>query len=423
MLGKIIAITIKELQLLRRDGAALGVLFLLPVVFVTVMTLAGVGNQGNHEVGVLVVNKDRGPLAQWIIDRLRDEKGLALVDTTQGKPLDEAQAEKMLLSGDPPYGMVVVFPEEFSQRLVQPEATDARKPDGVSGNTVRFIADPATGVQNLTPYERLVRISVMEVASAAAALDDAGDVIGLDGPPPADARIGALLKEWRARTTDIPRTVAPNVAFERVPPNGFKLTRPITAAEQNVPGYTIFGMFFIVQVIGNTLLREKESGTFVRLLSAPVSRTAILLGKLIPFFLVNVLQVLLLFAFGAFVFDVGIGSSPGGLLVVTLATAAVANALGLLIAALSRSTEQMGPMSGLILVILAAFGGVLVPLFEMPRFMQTIAFMTPHAWALQGFQDVLVRGQDALAVLPTAGVLCGFALLFYLIALLRFRFD
>lgn len=423
MFRKIIAIAIKELKLLRRDGAALGVLFLLPVVFVTVMTVAGVGNQGSHDVRILVVNRDRGQLANWSIERLRHEKGIELVETDGGKPLDEEGAERLLLSSDSSYGMVVVFPEHFSSRVTGPSSDGGAK-QGSENNLVRFIADPATGGQNLAPYERLVRIHVMEVASAASALGDADRLIEPEvqkGKP--GGEVARLIDKWRSARAGIPHTVAPNVGFERVPPRGLKLTRPITAAEQNVPGYTIFGMFFIVQVIGNTLLREKESGTLIRLMAAPVSKTAILLGKLIPFFFVNVVQVIILFAFGALAFGVGIGSSVGGLLVVTLATAAVANALGLLIAAISRSAEQMGPMSGLILVIMAALGGVLVPLFEMPKLMQTISQLTPHAWALKGFQDVLVRGQDAMTVLPTAGVLCGFALLFYLVALLRFRFD
>jgi glr3473 protein len=197
----------------------------------------------------------------------------------------------------------------------------------------------------------------------------------------------------------------------------------MTSAEQNVPGYTIFGIFFIVQVIGNTILREKESGTIIRLLVAPVSKFEILIGKLIPFYLVNLIQVAVLFAFGALVFDMDLRDSVPGLLVVTLGTAAAANALGLLIAAVSRSTEQMGPMSGLILVVMAALGGVLIPLFEMPRLMQAISLFTPHAWALKGYQDVMVRGYGVAELGPTVGALFGFAVVFYLLALWRFRFD
>jgi ABC-2 type transport system permease protein len=128
-----------------------------------------------------------------------------------------------------------------------------------------------------------------------------------------------------------------------------------------VPGYTIFGVFFIVQVIGNTFLREKESGTFNRLLVAPIKRSVILVDKLIPFYIVNLIQVLVLFALGYFVFGIHLGSSPLGLFAVTLSAAAAANALGLLIAAVSKSAEQMGPLSGVVLVVMAT---VLIPYFS-----------------------------------------------------------
>ena len=206
-------------------------------------------------------------------------------------------------------------------------------------------------------------------------------------------------------------------------PRGWLTYRPITPKEQNVPGYTIFGVFFIVQVIGNTLLREKSSGTFNRLLVAPIRRSVLLIGKLIPFYIVNIIQVIFLFAFGYFVFHINLGSSPAGLFLVTLATAAAANALGLLIASISKSAEQMGPLSGVVLVVMATVGGILIPYFEMPAMLQRIAFFTPQAWALKGYQDILVRGYDFFSVLPSVGALLLFALIFYSLALLKFRFE
>lgn len=417
MFSRIIAISVKELKLLLRDGAALGVLFLLPIVFVSIMTYAGVGRQGVQTVSILVVNEDQGPAAGWIIERLKKDRDVKIVDHVNGVAVDAAQATSTVKDPRQSHAMAMMFPKDFSERLLKGEG---KGNEGV----VRLVVDPAVGDESIVPYERLIRTRVMEVAAAIQMMRDSEHVLKqLAGKSAADPAVKSLMQQYVSRAGDLPGEVKPNVRMVREHPDGVERSRPMTSAEQNVPGYTIFGIFFIVQVIGNTILREKESGTIIRLLVAPVSKFEILIGKLIPFYLVNLIQVAVLFAFGALVFDMDLRDSVPGLLVVTLGTAAAANALGLLIAAVSRSTEQMGPMSGLILVVMAALGGVLIPLFEMPRLMQAISLFTPHAWALKGYQDVMVRGYGVAELGPTVGALFGFAVVFYLLALWRFRFD
>lgn len=394
MLLQIYAICAKEIRILIRDGGVLAVLFILPVIFVSIMTFAGVGNQSIHDAQILVVSHDEGPIAQQVIARLKQQKGLVVTDRVDNHALDDQQAERLLLKGGSPYGLILVFPANFSAAVQRGSAA------GGDPSLVRFIADPATGGQNLNPIERLIKIQVMTVAGAYA---------------------GAALAPGEAKPELA--SLQPPVDFKRVAPRGLEIARPITAEEQNVPGYTIFGVFFIVQVIGTTILREKESGTFNRLMAAPISKPVLLIGKLLSFYAVNLVQVAFMFLFGRLVFHISFGNSILGLVAVTLAASAAANALGLLIAAISKTAEQMGPLSGIILVTLATAGGIFIPYFEMPKILQRVSFFTPHAWALKGFQDILVRGYGFSAVLPTAGVLLLFAALFYGLALFRFRFE
>jgi ABC-2 type transport system permease protein len=109
--------------------------------------------------------------------------------------------------------------------------------------------------------------------------------------------------------------------------------------------------------------------------------------------------------------------------VVSLATAAAASGLGLLVAALAKTPEATGGVGALIAVMMAAIGGCFVPAFVMPNFMQTLSKIVPHAWALQGYQDVLVRGYSLGQVMPEVGVLLIFAAVFFGFALWRFKFD
>ena len=213
------------------------------------------------------------------------------------------------------------------------------------------------------------------------------------------------------------------VRFEQVAPEAYQVTRFPTSVEQNVPGYTIFGVFFIVQVLATSILREKQDGTFRRLLVAPLPRPALLLGKLLPYYLINLIQIASMFAIGKFVFGMNLGSSPEAMIVITLATAAAATGLGLLVAALGKTPEQIGGLSTMLALTLAAIGGMMVPTFAMPEFMQAISKISPHAWALSGFQDIIVRGLGLQDVLFEVAILSGFALLFFIFAVWRFRFQ
>jgi ABC-2 type transport system permease protein len=213
------------------------------------------------------------------------------------------------------------------------------------------------------------------------------------------------------------------VRFEQVAPEAYSRKEYPTSAEQNVPGYTIFGLFFIVQVLATSMLSEKQDGTFCRLMVAPLPRTAMLLGKLLPFYIVNLIQVASMFAIGHFVFNMSLGHAPLAMVMITLATAAAATGLGLLVATLGKTPEQIGGFSTMLALTLAALGGMMVPVFSMPEFMQKISKISPHNWALSGYQDVIVRGLGLADVWLEAGVLGGFALVFFLFAVWRFRFQ
>ena len=97
--------------------------------------------------------------------------------------------------------------------------------------------------------------------------------------------------------------------------------------------------------------------------------------------------------------------------------------MGIMIAALGRTEAQVSGLTTLLTLTLSALGGCLMPTFIMPEFLQEVSQFTPHFWAMQGFQDVLVRGYGLTGILPEAGVLLGFATAFFLIGVRRFRFD
>jgi ABC-2 type transport system permease protein len=221
----------------------------------------------------------------------------------------------------------------------------------------------------------------------------------------------------------------PLVTVKQTQPAGMKIEKLPNIVQQNVPAWTLFAVFTISQQVAGSILEEKKVGTFRRLLVAPMSRAAILLGKLTPYLIVNVIQIALMFAVGVFILPLtgaprlALGAHPEGLLLVSLAASLVATGLGLMIAALAKTSESVGSLGSLLVITLAALGGVMVPRFVMPQFMQTLGLISPHAWALIAYQDVLVRGYDVARILPELGVLMGFATAFFGVALWRFRWD
>ncbi len=426
MIHQIFAITVKELKVLAHDRGALVGLFLLPIAFILVMTttLQGVFDSGssNNPVYLLVVNQDSGDLAGKVLADLGGVSGLKLVDQQDGLPLTRAEADDLITAGK--YSLALVFPADFSAQIQQ-AATDPQ----AGKSTVTFISDPTVGSQLLDPTRGMVEGYVEREASLAqTSLRTASGFAQMEAqaPPNQAAIIQAIgnqfIDQFAAGAQDS-ASANSGVAYEVVSPAKYQAVKRPSSAEQNVPAYTIYGVFFIMQTIATGIFREKNDGTFQRLQAAPLHRSVLLIGKLLPYYLVNLAQIALMFSVGVLVFHIGLGHAPFALALLSLACAAAATGLGLLITTLGKTIEQVSSLSTLLAVLLSVAGGMMVPVYVMPRFMQTVALITPHAWALTGFQDVIVRGLGISAVLPSVGVLLGFAVVFWGLAVWRFRFD
>ena len=427
MLYQVFAITLKDLHILVRDRGGLASLFLMPVMFILVMSTAlrGAFSSGgsSNPTPLMVVNLDAGELADKALADLETVDGLKIEETWEGQPLNRDLAERLIREGK--RRVAIVFPGDFSERILQ-RATDPTAP----AVTVTFIADPASGAQFLGPIQGSVQGFILRVASYAQAprqIEAAfGDMAAQADPQtaPVITQIGTTFVQHLEDGGGLGGGAADSpVMFETAAPADFKIEKFPDSVQHSVPGYAIFGVFFIAQVLATSILREKQEGTFRRLLVAPLPRPALLIGKLLPYYIVNLTQVALMFAVGVIVFKMSLGNDWLALVLVTLAASAASTGLGLLVAALGKTPEQIGGLSSLLVVTLAALGGVMVPTFIMPPFMQTLSKISPHAWALAGYQDVLVRGLDFRAVIPEAGALLLFATMFFVVAAWRFRFD
>ena len=193
--------------------------------------------------------------------------------------------------------------------------------------------------------------------------------------------------------------------------------------EQTSPGMTVMFALFMTTAAGVTLILEREQGTLRRLIVMPMHRATILLGKLLGIYLAVIIQIAILILAGAFLFGVSWGQSPAALVLIVLSFALTSTSLGMLLAALARTYAQADALRTILVMSLAFLGGAAWPLEIVPEWMQTLGHALPTAWAMDGFHDIITRGLGVEAVLPEVGVLLGFAALFLVIGVWRFRYE
>jgi ABC-2 type transport system permease protein len=419
MLRQLIAITIKDLKVVFKDTGGIAVLFLMPAMFIFVMSnaLAGSFTRDDKLIDVLVVNEDRGTIGAALVDSLKTNGGFNVQLDWDGAPLTRASAEKLIV--DQQRSIAIVIPVDFSDQVQQL----------LGAAQIDLIADPATSEQLLGPVKGAV-VGLAQQAAFTGLMPMGIDWI-LNSIEQSGGSIPASLRDQvkSSATTNTTLGGGSLVTIHQTQPAGMQVEQFPNTVQQNVPGWTLFGVFFIAQLVATSILEEKKVGSFRRLLAAPMSRATMLLGKLLPYLIINLIQIALMFAVGVFLLpltglpQLNLGRHPEGLIVVSVCASLAASGLGLLLAAVGKTAEQIGGLGSLLVVTMAAVGGVMVPRFVMPDFMQTLSLVSPHAWALSAYQDILVRGYGIAQILPACGALLLFAAAFFGIAVWKFKWD
>ena len=419
MLKQIFALTWKDLKVFFKDRGAVVLIFVQPFMFILVMSyaLSGIFRTGDRPILILVVNQDKGTQAAAVLRQLGEMKSFAVETTWQGQPLTQQMAEQLIIKGK--RNLALIFPPDFSAVLEQNPAVRQRRT-----TKVVFIVDPTTSSQLVEPIQGTLQ-GLLERTAFTAMVPKGVDYVfdRLAPQTPIKERENFRARAEGAMSGGLMEGQTPVATVEQTSPPGMKMKKLPDVFQQNVPGYTIYGIFWIVSLLAVSVLREKQEGTFRRLLVAPMGRMVMLAGKLMPYYLINIVQIAIMLGVSSLIFKMNLGHSPAGLVVVSLAAAATATGLGVLVAALGRTEAQIGGLTVLLLLTLSALGGCFVPRFTMPDWLRTVGLITPHAWALDAYQDLLVRGYGLLEVLPKVGTLVAFALVFFTIGVWRFRFE
>lgn len=374
----------KELLALVRDMHGLAALFLMPMVFIVLMslTLKDIYRPPLAELSYAVDRRDTETPAQWLQQIWQRSHGAP-------KALG-ADWQAQLKSGALKY--VIVLEPGLSAELESAAlSTQAH---------IRLLTEPGIDA-NLFNALRAELVGASGELKARLALA----VPGTSGPPPG-ASIQALVQAERYSTAG---------------------PRP-TSVQQNVPAWLVFGMFFVVASLSSLFVQERGSGALGRLRSLGVSRVMLLMSKALPYLGVNALQAVLMLAAGIWLMPLIGGDALSlagihwGALVLALAAVSLAAvSLSLALACAVRSHAQAATIGPMVNVLMAAAGGIMVPKFVMPGFMQRLVEISPMNWGLEALLTVLLRGGGVADTLPQVGRLVVFAAAMFLLAVFLFR--
>lgn len=420
----------KELLELRRDRAGILVLLVMPMALVLIVSLVQdnvMQATGETPIRVLLLDFDDGFLGRAVDKELRADAGLDLVSKHGGGENAKEAARKAVVDGDFRFSILIApgtgaaLREQVRRRAAEsfvPTSKPAKPPAPatVPGLTVHF--DPAVqGAFRTAVVNSLQRVLLgIELREKGAALSDTIERKmrqGIGGGIPLSPG-GDYSKQTPPVRFEL--DTEPVLKLTEAPDSGGRLPRRPTAAQQNVPAWALFGMFFIVVPVSGALIRERQSGTFRRLMTMPISLAGLLAGKVIAYVLVCAAQFALMVAMGSFVLPLlgtsGLVVGPEGpvVAIIALSAALAATGYGIMVGVLARSYEQASVFGAVSIVIAAALGGVMIPVYVMPRSMQAVSVVSPLAWGLNAFQDVFVREGTLWTVGPNLARLTLFSL-------------
>ncbi len=428
ILSNAIKLARKDLKVIFKDRGNVVVLFVLPLVFGLMLAgpyageknLVSPSGEAKLSISVLLVNEDEGSIGSQVEEVLKAIQPLRIQTSRSTATADQKVADGEARAA-------IIIPSDFSATI------EANQP-----TRIQLIKDPASqtegqvvaGILKEVLTELSIRAEVEYGIRAVYARTGA-----LDGVDPETARA------VQAQTMGVVWTAVqeirqnPAILVERQDLSGEQ--RLLTASGVIfgfiMPVFSTMFAFFMVGIMAESILKEKEAGSFRRLLAAPIHPGIVVVGKLLAYIGVVFLQMLALFGICSALFDMPMGD-PNGLIALTLALALATTGMGMLLGSLAKASKQaasIGMLLGFGLWLASGYtnfsldlgGGAIQFAVPIEGLKFYISQLTPHAHAISGYYDLMIYGADLGQLLPNIAVLLIFAVVFLTIAIWRFKFD
>jgi len=391
-MNRLLASIKKEILILVRDLAGLGLIFLMPLVLVLVMTLiqdASFRKLDETKITLLYLDDDRDTLGIQVKNGLENAEYFEVITSLEDQELDEKAVLGQVKKGYFQIGIII-----------RKGSTDAIRARGqqmvqqtILGADAPIISDTSMKARIIIYYDPAMknsfRLTVRNALENFTSKIEAGIMF---------QALSAELAQY------LPEPPAPisgpggNIIYEEIYATDAHTEIIPNSVQHNVPAWTIFAMFFIIIPLTGNLIKERESGLATRLLVMPVNQFQTLGAKVTVYVMVGLVQFILMLILGKLLLplfglpSLALGPQKLALFLMALATTLAATGYSVLVGTIARTHDQAAVFGMVSVIILAAIGGIWVPVFMMPNLMQAASIISPLNWSLDGFYNILLRG-------------------------------
>jgi ABC-2 type transport system permease protein len=379
----------KELLILSRDRGGLAIMFLMPMAMITIMALiqdAPFKDYQELKIPLLLVNKDTGSLGRTIEQGLAESKIAAITKSV----ISDDEVKKKIKAGDFEIGIII------------PEGATAT----LDSNVTHFVSKKlaVAGLTDTSPHaEAHINLELQVLFAPGTKKSFKATILSSLKQSSSKLETRTLLDFFSKRlatTTDTTQQqpIKDFINFTEVstvdtPAEALLLN----SVQHNVPAWTIFGMFFIVISMAGSIIKERDDGSYTRIRTMPGSFVTVLIGKISAYLLICIIQCILMLLVGMFLLPhlglppLKIGDSITGVVAIVLCTGLAATGYGVMIGSIFRTHQQSSTFGAVSIVILAALGGIWVPVYIMPELIRTLAEFSPLYWSLNAFHKIFLN--------------------------------
>lgn len=377
---------IKEILLLKRDIGGIVIIFVMPLLLIVTITLiqdSTFKNLEGSKIPIIFIDQDKSEVSKNIKAELENSKTFQLLTN-----FNEKLAQDAVFSGD--YQMAIVIPENLTKDLnsnIDSKVQTIVSSFGLEGDSakvktaapkakeIHLYFDPATNAGFKNSVMNSVNKMVFEIENK---------------------KIYKAFQDQLGTTENLDENKN-LISFKEITPKKGEMDVMPNSVQHNVPAWTLFAIFFIVVPLSINLVKEKSQGTSVRARISPTPYFVHILGKTFTYLIICLIQFLLMVAVGIYLFPYmdlpafDVSGKMFQLVTVTLFAGLAAIGFGVLLGTIADTQEQSAPFGATSVVVLAAIGGIWVPVFLMPEFMQTVAKFSPMNWGLNAYYDIILR--------------------------------
>ncbi|MDR3576582.1 MAG: ABC transporter permease [Anaerolineaceae bacterium] len=401
---RIITLTLKDISQILRDKRSFLFMLLMPVVFTGFMGFAlGRGSTSSDQnLALGWTNQDgNSPLSQNLRNAIEAAGGLRLVELDESQAKEQVQQGKLV--GD------LNIPTGFSRQALAGEKvqlTLVADDSSSTGQTIHQIVQTAL-MRSLSTVE-IARLALQQQLTsskpfASQAAQQTALLQTLDQASQAWHKPGVTLNLVKSQTV-VNTTIQAKA-------NSYNQSSPGMLVQ-----FAIFGLVNTAVILVN----ERKSKTLQRLQTSSMNRAGIITGHLLAMFMIVLVQGIVLVTFGQIFLGVDYLRQPLAVFLMVAALALWIACLGLAIGVMVKGEEQVLIWSMLAMFLFSALGGCWFPLEVTGGAFSVIGHWMPSAWAMDGFQNIVIRGLGLSAVLLPAAILIGYGLAFFALAAWRF---